>query len=97
MDIQPSQAWLIEIPAKAMAKTVRNQWQEYINDCESEKGLVTPSVATKLLGVHRSRVHQLMDAGKLVRFEHFGHSWLSCAQLMDRLQEQPRAGRPLGS
>lgn len=95
MDAQPSQAWLIEVPSRAITKTVRHQWQDYVADCEREKGLVQASTASKLLGVHRSRAYQLLEAGTLTRFEHFGHAWLSCRELMERLSE-PRSlgGRP---
>jgi excisionase family DNA binding protein len=92
---QPPQPWLIEVPASAVTKTVRRQWQDYTSDCESEHGLIMPGTAAKLLGVSRSRVYQLLEAGKLVEFEHFGHKWLSCSQLMQRLSEPvDRGGRP---
>ncbi len=89
--------WLIEVPSRSIAKSLRNQWQDYTDDCEREKGLVTASTAAKLLGVHRSRVYQLLEAKKLDTFQHFGSQWLSCAQLMHRLTEAPKAGRPFGS
>nr|CRY97196.1 hypothetical protein [uncultured prokaryote] len=94
MDAQPSQAWLIEVPSRAIRKTLREEWQAYSDDSEREKGLVLASIAGKLLGVHKSRVYQLLDSGRLTRFEHFGHQWLSAGEIMDRLTEQPRAGRP---
>jgi hypothetical protein len=95
MQVQPAQQWLIEVPAKAINKTVRQQWQDYTSDCEAEKGLVIPATAAKLLGVHASRIGQLMGAGKLSEFDHFGHKWLSCAQLMQRLSEpRDKGGRP---
>jgi hypothetical protein len=95
MDAQPSQQWLIEVPSRSITKTVRQQWQDYTSDCEAEKGLVMPSTASKLLGVHRSRVYQLLQAGKLTEFDHFGHRWLSCTELMHRLSEPAdKGGRP---
>jgi excisionase family DNA binding protein len=89
--------WLIEVPARSIAKTLRSQWQDYTADCEREKGLVMAGTAAKLLGVHRSRVYQLLEAKKLDTFLHFGSHWLSCAQLMHRLTEPPKTGRPVGS
>ncbi len=91
------QPWLIEVPSRSIAKSLRMQWQEYTNDCEREKGLVTGATAAKLLGVHKSRVYQLLEAKKLDTFDHFGSRWLSCAQLMQRLTEPPKTGRPVGS
>jgi excisionase family DNA binding protein len=86
------QPWLIEVPAGSVSKSVRVQWQDYTDDCEREKGLVTAGTAAKLLGVHRSRVYQLLDANKLDTFHHFGSQWLSCAQLMHRLTEPTNVG-----
>lgn len=95
MDVAPSQAWLIEVPSRAIRKTIREEWQAYSDDSEEQKGLVLASVAGKLLGVHRSRAYQLLEAGKLTRFEHFGHVWLSCIELMQRLSEPvDKGGRP---
>lgn len=95
MHLQPPQPWLIEVPSRSITKTVRQQWQEYQDDCEREKGLVLPSTAGKLLGVHRSRAYQLIEAGKLTEFNHFGHIWLSCTELMHRLSEPvDKGGRP---
>jgi hypothetical protein len=87
MDAHPpqKQPWLIEVPARSIHKSTRQQWQDYTDDCERERGLVTPTIAAKLLEVHRSRTHQLLDAGKLTRFHHFEHDWVSCRELMDRL------------
>jgi hypothetical protein len=56
-----------------------------MNDCERERGLMTPSGAAKILDVHRSRVYQLLEAEKLTKFEHLGHVWVSCSELMGRL------------
>ncbi len=94
--LPPAQPWLIEVPTRAIRKTIRQEWQAYSSDSESEKGLVLASTASKLLGVHRSRAYQLINSGRLTRFEHFGHQWLSCSELMERLSDPPRTGRPLG-
>jgi hypothetical protein len=95
MDAQPSFQWFVEVPSRAITKTVREQWQEYTSDCESEKGLVQATTAAKLLGVNRSRVYQLLQEDKLTRFDHFGHQWLSCQELMHRLSEPADiGGRP---
>lgn len=91
------QPWLIEVPARTITKTVREQWQDYTDDCANERGLVSPTVAAKLSGISRMRIYQLIDKKKLDVLEHFGHPWLSCAQLMQRLNDRPKAGRPIGS
>ncbi len=94
MDAQPSQQWLIEVPSRAIKKSLREEWQAYSDDSEQQKGLVLASIAGKLLGVHKSRVYQLLDTGRLTRFEHFGHQWLSAGEIMDRLTDKPKSGRP---
>jgi hypothetical protein len=91
----PPQPWLIEVPAKSITKSVRQQWQDYTDACAESRGLVSPTTAATLLGVHRSRVYQLLEAKKLDVQHHFGHPWLSCAQLMQRLTEpKDVGGRP---
>jgi hypothetical protein len=91
----PPQPWLIEVPSRSIAKSLRQQWQEYTDDCERERGLVMPATAAKLLEVHKSRPFQLLDSGKLTRFSHFGHDWISCRELMARLSAPvDRGGRP---
>jgi hypothetical protein len=86
---------LLEVPANALAKTARQEWEAYCTDATAEGGLLQPTTAARLLDVHRSRAFQLLDAGKLTRFEHFGHSWISCRELKDRLLAPvDRGGRP---
>lgn len=90
-----AQPWLIEVPAAALAKTAREDWEGYIAACASEGGLLQPGTAAKLLDVHRSRPWQLIDGGKLTKFEHFGHTWVSCREIKERLLAPPdRGGRP---
>jgi hypothetical protein len=84
--------WLIEVPPRSIAKSLRQAWQAYTDDCERERGLIAAGTAAKLLGVHRSRVYQLMEAKKLDVFEHFGTQWLSGAQLTQRLAEPKQVG-----
>jgi hypothetical protein len=90
-----NEPWLIEVPASVLAKTARDEWESYIADSTTEGGLLLPGTAAKLLDVHKSRPFQLLDAGKLTRFEHFGHTWISCRELKQRLLAPPdRGGRP---
>jgi hypothetical protein len=93
-DAPPAEPWLIEVPSRALAKTARDDWESYIADSVAEGGLLQPATAARLLDVHKSRPFQLLDSGKLTRFEHFGHSWVSCREIKDRLLSPPPAGRP---
>jgi hypothetical protein len=93
--LPPAQPWLIEVPTRALTKTVRQEWQEYTSSCEAEKGLVLSSTAAKLLGVSSARIAQLLARGKLTKFDHLGHTWVSATQLMDRLASPvDKGGRP---
>ncbi len=87
--------WLIEVPPRSIAKSLRQAWQAYSADCEREHGLVNPSTAAKLSEISRQRIYELIETKKLDTFPHFGTQWLSCRQLMRRLAEpKDIGGRP---
>ncbi len=90
----PPQPWLLEVPASSTAKSARQEWEAYMTTSLAEGGLLQPSTAARLLDVHKSRAFQLLDAGKLTRFEHFGHSWVSCREIKERLLSPTPTGRP---
>jgi hypothetical protein len=92
--LPPAQPWLIEVPTRAITKTVRQEWQEFTSDCEAEKGLILASTASKILRVSTQRVYELISLGKLTKFQHLGHSWVSCSELMHRLSAPTKPGRP---
>jgi hypothetical protein len=81
----PAQPWLIEIPAKALTKGIREEWQEYLSATEEEKGLLSASVAARILGVSHQAVDDLLKRKKLTRLEFFGHGWISGREVLHRL------------
>jgi len=62
------------------------------------EGLLSPSQAASLLGVHRGRVHQLIDGGKLEVFEVLGSRFVSVRGVKARLKQAEvgfdKGGRP---
>jgi hypothetical protein len=61
----------------------------------AEKGpLVPPKFAGKILAVSESRVHQLMDAGKLERVEFAEHVFVTESSLIAHAKSERRNGRP---
>jgi hypothetical protein len=59
-----------------------------------ERGLLNPPQAAILLEVSRERVYELMELGKLKRYEFTGRIYLSFAEVQKRREEDIKAGRP---
>jgi hypothetical protein len=91
----PAQPWLFEMPAKLLDKGIRQEWEEYVAATESERGLLGPSVAARILGVTRGAIEDLWKREKLSRFVFFGHGWLSGKEVLHRLTSpKEKGGRP---
>lgn len=54
----------------------------YQSDSEEQGGLVTQAQANAVLGVSSGRCAQLIKAGTLDSYEHFGKKLISCDQLI---------------
>jgi predicted XRE-type DNA-binding protein len=54
----------------------------YQKESEEQGGLLTQAQANAVLGVSSSRVAQLVKAGTLESYEHFGKKLISCDQLI---------------
>lgn len=54
----------------------------YQKDSKEQGGLVPHQMANAILGVSKSRCDQLVKAGTLDNFEHFGKKLISCDQLI---------------
>jgi len=62
---------------------------------EQRKGkLIQVSFAADLMSVHRSRVHQLMDVGKLEKVEVNGHPYVTVQSVVAYCETERKAGRP---
>jgi hypothetical protein len=85
------------IPAKKISKAKAEQQRELEEMSDvmvREKGLVNPPQAAILLDVSRERVYELLELGKLTRYEFTGRTYLSFAEVQERREQDIKAGRP---
>jgi len=59
-----------------------------------EKGLLNVQQTAILLDVSRERVYELMELGKLHRYEFTGRVYLSFAEVQGRREADVKSGRP---
>jgi len=59
-----------------------------------EQGLLNHSQAALLLDITPARVTELVNLGKLTRFDFLGRTYVSAKELRARRQEDVKAGRP---
>ena len=59
-----------------------------------EEGLLSPSQAGLVLEVSARRVSELVELGKLTRYEFTGRTYLSYAEVYERREADIKAGRP---
>jgi len=59
-----------------------------------EKGLLNVPQTAILLDVSRERVYELMELGKLTRYEFTGRTYLSYSEVQERREQDIKAGRP---
>ena len=59
-----------------------------------EEGLFNTAQAVVLLDVSKQRVFKLMSSGILTRYEFFGTVFLSAREVIERRQQDIKAGRP---
>jgi hypothetical protein len=73
----------------------KSDYQAFKRDFEHEEALLMVSMVAKLIGVHRSRIHQLLSEGKLTKFEHFDLIYVSKREVLAWLySERDKGGRP---
>lgn len=54
------------------------------------------AIAASVLGVSKQRIHQLMDAGQLVRVDVEGHPYIPEESIFEFARTERKAGRPCG-
>jgi hypothetical protein len=59
-----------------------------------EAGLLNHPQAALLLGVSTRRIGELVDFGKLTRFDFLGRTYVSMREVREREKMELRAGRP---
>jgi len=68
------------------------QIKKYQADSEQEGGLVTQSIAAMVLCVSTPRISQLINAGTLQTYDHFGKRLISANQLIEYARLQKHSG-----
>jgi hypothetical protein len=61
---------------------------------KDEEGLVNHAQAAVILEVSTRRVGELVETGKLKRFEFLGRTYVSVKEVLDRREADIKAGRP---
>lgn len=64
----------------------------YQKDSEEQGGLITQAQASAVLGVSSGRAYQLVKAGTLTSYEHFGVKLISCDQLIEYAKLEKKSG-----
>ena len=85
---------LFDLPE--LPKRVKSKWDQAreLWSVQEREGLIPLTFAAELLEIHRSRVHQLVEAGKLTRYSLCGSKFLSVRQLREFVDVERPTGRP---
>jgi len=75
--------------------TRRSPVRTFLDASAEHGGLVPPSMLVRSLGVSKQRIHQLMDAGRLVTVTVDGKRYVTACSLELFLTEERRNGRHL--
>ena len=59
-----------------------------------EEGLLNHSQAAAVLGVSARRVGELVELGKLCRYDFLGRTYVSVREVLDRRKTELKSGRP---
>lgn len=72
----------------------KHELQRFQEISIAEGGLIPPSVAAELMGLHRSRVGQFMETGQLHRVEIAGRPYVSVREVGQLLMQTRPSHRP---
>ncbi len=76
-------------------RETKAEFDAYLKEAEREGGLLLPSMAARLVGLHRSRIHQLLAEGRFTKFEHLDQVWISRREFAAWVHsERDKGGRP---
>ena len=79
---------------KASKADLRRELEEMSEVMVEQKGLLNVQQTAILLDVSRERIYELMELGKLKRYEFTGRVYLSYAEVQERREQDIKAGRP---
>lgn len=86
-----------ELPKRQRTR-LQSLWDQLseIRAVVESKGMLIPaSMAAKVLGVSRQRVHDLIKEGRLENVEMNGHNFITEASVVDYAKSERKAGRPV--
>jgi hypothetical protein len=63
----------------------------------AQEGLLNHSQAALLLGITPARLTELVNLGKLTRYNFLGRTYVSVKEVKARREQDPKAGRPVRS
>jgi len=94
--VLPEFPFVKELPKREKGKLAK-LWDHLaeLAEVEQRKGkLIQVSFAADLMSVTRSRVHQLMDVGKLEKVDVNGHPFVTVQSVAAYCETERKAGRP---
>lgn len=87
--------WLLDVSATDGAdKSFKQELSEFVELNKQEGALITASQAAMIIGVSKQRVAELVQDGRLNRWERIGAKYLSFNEVIRFSQETRQTGRP---
>src|ERR1017187_3096521 len=79
---------------KPSAKTLLAELRQMSRISQREEGLLNHSQAAAVLDVSTRRIGELVELGKLVRYDFLGRTYVSVREILERRGADVKAGRP---
>jgi len=79
---------------KASLKSILKEFEDMSKMMMGEEGLLSPSQAGLVLEVSARRVSELVELGKLTRYDFLGRTYVSAREVRARREMDLKAGRP---
>ena len=79
---------------KSSLKSILREFDAMSKTMVEQEGLLSPSQAGLILDVSARRVSELMELGKLTRFDFLGRTYVSSREVAARREMDLKAGRP---
>ena len=79
---------------KASVKSILQEFEAMSKMMMGEEGLLSPSQAGLVLEVSARRVSELVELGKLTRYDFLGRTYVSAREVRARREMDLKAGRP---
>ncbi len=90
----PEQSEFFAFPVIAEGAKAKSTLRQYLEATETHGPLLPVGMVAAALNLHRSRVYQFIDAGRLPTLTIAGHTWVPASALELFWTEERRTGRP---